>query len=207
LLLILITGIPTLAQKPFMEGTVIYKVTLAANDGKTVSGTYTFYIKGNQVRKEIKLTNGYQDEVVMNCGTNKVYSLQNRNGKKYAVELSMPQMLKNQQKFSGFSLKNEVNDNRKIAGYSVYKANVNYSDGSSPEIYYTKEWNPTQPITYERFPNAKFLPMSFSYTNEQGMVMTFEAEKIEAAPVENAVFRIPPDYKMISYQEYKQLSE
>ena len=64
-----------------------------------------------------------------------------------------------------------------------------------------------QGITYERFPNTKFLPLSFSYKDENGMTMLFDAEKVEAAPVENAVFRIPPDYKMISYKEYKELSQ
>ena len=38
------------------------------------------------------------------------------------------------------------------------------------------------------------------------MTMTFEASKIEAQPVENAVFRIPADYKIISYNEYKEMS-
>jgi hypothetical protein len=207
LCLFLVTGIVCRAQKPFMEGTIIYKVTLASADNKIFSGTYTFFIKGNQVRKEIKLNNGYQDIVLLNSGTNKVYSLQNRNGKKYAIELSMPQLLKSQEKFNGFTVKDETNESKKIAGYSVYKANINYTDGTAHEVYYTKEWDPSQKVTFERFPNAKFLPMYFSYTDDQGMVMTFEAEKIEPEPIENAIFRIPADYKMISYGEYKQLSE
>src|ERR1700744_2066145 len=92
LLLLLFAGFYGRAQKPFTEGTVVYKVTLEAADNKTFSGTYTFFIKGNQIRKEIKLNNGYQDVVLLNCGTNKVYSLQNKNGKKYAIELSMQEL-------------------------------------------------------------------------------------------------------------------
>jgi hypothetical protein len=195
------------AQKPFTEGIIIYKVSLVSSDNKTFYGTYTFFIKGNQVKKEIKLNNGYQDIVIINSGANKIYSLQNRNGKKYAIELSMPQMLKNQEKFSGFTLKNEMGESQKIAGYSVYKANINYSDGTAPEIFYTKDWSPAQTVTFERFPNAKFFPLHFSYTNDEGMVMIFEAEKIEPGPVENGVYRIPADYKMISYDEYKQLTQ
>lgn len=207
LFILLLTAGTSRAQKPFTEGTLVYKVSLTSADNKSVSGTYTFFIKGNQVRKEIRLNNGYQDVVLLNCGSNKVYSLQNKNGKRYAIELSMQEMLKRQEKFDGFTLKNETADTKKIAGYPVYKANVSYSDGTSPEVYYTKEWHPTQPITFERFPNASFLPVYFSYTNEQGMVMTFEAEKIEPGPIENSMFRVPADYKMISYKEYKELTE
>jgi hypothetical protein len=41
----------------------------------------------------------------------------------------------------------------------------------------------------------------------QNMTMVFEIEKLEQGPIENAVFRIPPDYRMISYDEYKELSK
>jgi hypothetical protein len=200
-------GIHSRAQKPFTEGTVVFKVTLESADHKIFKGTYTFIIKGNHVRKEIKLNNGFQDVVLLDCGTNKVYSLQNRNGKKYAIELSMPEMLKTQDKFRGFTIKNETNNNKKLAGHTVYKGNISYGNGAAPEIYYTKDWYPVQPITFEQFPDAKFFPMYFSYTDEQGVAMEFEIEKIEPGPVENAVFRIPADYKTISYKEYKEFSE
>lgn len=206
-LFFLIAGIVCQAQKPFTEGTVVYNVTLSSQANQTFSGTYTFFIKGNLIRKEIKLNNGYQDIVLLNCGNNKVYSLQNKNGKKYAIELSMQELQKRQARFDGFKLANETTDAKKIAGYAIYKANVKYADGSSPEVYYTKEWQPTETITFERFPNARFLPVRFSYTDEHGMTMTFEAQKIDLEPVENSRFRIPADYKMISYKEYKELSE
>jgi hypothetical protein len=207
ILFLLLTCLFCHAQKPFAEGTVVYKVTLESADHKTFKGTYTFIIKGNQVRKEIKLNNGYQDIVLLNCGANKVYSLQNRSGKKYAIELSMPDMLKSQDKFRGFTIKNEMNNNKKLAGQTIYKANISYTNGTAPEIYYTKDWYPAQPVTFERFPDAKFFPMYFSYTDEQGMAMEFEIEKIEPGPIENAEFRIPAEYKMISYDEYKQFSQ
>ena len=74
-------------------------------------------------------------------------------------------------------------------------------------MFYSNDWYPLQSITYERFPGAKFLPISYSYTDEHGIAMDFEADLIEMQPVENAIFRIPPEYKMISYEEYKQLSK
>jgi hypothetical protein len=195
------------AQKPFTEGTVVYKVKLESEDHKVFSGVYTFTIKGSEIRKELKLNNGYQDIVLLDCGAGTVYSLQNRDGKKYAIQLKMSDLVEKQEKFKGYLVKNEAANQKNIAGYAVYKGDVNYKDGSQAEVYYSKDWRPAQGITFERFPDANFLPMRFSYEDENKMTMEFEVEKVDASPIENAVFRIPPDSRMISYKEYKELSK
>jgi C-terminal peptidase prc len=137
----------------------------------------------------------------------KVYSLQNRNGKKLAIELRMDEMLKDQEKFSGFSLESERNDNKQLAGCKVVSGSIRYKNGTTTPVTYTKEWKPSQPIVFERFPGAAFLPLDFFYKDESGLTMSFEAEKVAPGPVENAVFRLPADYKIISYNEYKELSK
>lgn len=194
------------AQKPFTEGTAIYKIKFEPPGQKEITGLYTFTIKSSQIRKELKLNNGYQDIVLIDCGANKVHSLQNREGKKYAIELNMDELKKNAERYGGYSVANEESRKKNIAGYAAYSGNVHYKDGSGMEVYYTKEWFPSLALTFERFPDAHFFPLFFTYKDENGVIMTFEAEKISAMPVENSAFRIPPDYKMISYQEYKQMS-
>ena len=207
LLFSLLTGIQVIAQKPFTEGIIVYKVTMMTADNKEYKGVYTFTFKGTQIKKELKLGNGYQDVVIYNCGASTLYSLQNRGGKKYAIQLSMEHYIQEQEKFAGFHLKTETTDNKKIAGFTANKGAISYNDGTVAEISYTNEWYPSQPIAFERFPDARFFPLYFSYTDEKGMTMQFEATKIEAEPIENSVFRIPPDYKIISYGEYKELSK
>ena len=194
------------AQKPFTEGTIVYKVKLQTADHREYIGLYTFVFKGSQMKKCLKLSNGYEDIVLYNCKTKAVYSLQNRDGKKFAIQLSMDEYIKSQAKFTNFKLKNEKDGGKKIAGYTATKGEVAYNDGSVSEITYTKEWYPAQSITFERFPDAKFFPLTFSYTDLQGMTMEFEAIQILTEPIENSIFRIPPDYKIISYDEYKELS-
>ena len=206
LLLFITPGTLAIAQKPFTEGTIVYKVKLKSADQNEFTGVYTFIIKGGEIRKELKLNNGYQDVVLLNCVTSKVYSLQNRNNKKYAIQLSMDDLQKKQQKFTGYTIKNEAANSRTIAGFAAYKGNINYSDGSNADVYYSKDWYPTQSITYERFPDCKFLPVYFSYRDDNNTVMDFELDRMEAGPIESALFRIPADYQMISYGEYKQLS-
>ncbi len=204
LLVCVTTGL--LAQKPFTEGVIVYQVKMGPDNPEISPGTFTVTVKGGQIKKEMKL-NGQESIIIINCLTNKVYSLQNRNNKKYAIELSMDDMVKEQVRFKGFTIKNEYNDNKKIAGFAVSMGNAAYRDGTTTLVSYTKEWKPAQTITFDRFPGALFLPLEFLYKNESGLTMKFLAEKVEPGPVENAIFRIPADYKLISYSEYKELTK
>jgi hypothetical protein len=204
--LLLVAPVCLRAQKPFTEGAVVYKVLLTGPDQKEVPGTYTFTVKGNHVRKELKLSNGYCDVVLFDFAANSIYSLQDANGRKYAIELNMQEWTRKAEKYAGFNIDNEVGNQKNIAGYTVYKGNIKYKNNTGSEIYYCKDWYPGQINTFERFPGAKFIPVSFSYTNESNAVMKFEVERISAGPVENSEFRIPADYKIISNAEYKQLS-
>lgn len=197
---------PATAQKVFTEGTVSYRVVLESADHVVYKGFYTFTIKGDQIRKELRLNNGYENLEILNCGNNTAYSLHDQNGKKYAIELSMGDLKKRQEHFAGFTIKNETGQGKSAAGYAVYKGNISYPNGNFAEIYYIKDWYPLQPITFEHFPNCRFFPMSFSYT-ENNTVMNFELEKFEPRPIDNATFRIPADYKMISNAEYRQMSK
>jgi len=206
-LFFMLACVPAVAQKPFTEGVIVYNVTLVTTDHGEYKGVYTFTIKGSEIKKELKLNNGYDDIVVLNCGAGTVYTLQSKNGKKYMIQLSISDLEKRQEKYLGFTVSNEQINSRNIAGFSAAKGNIQYKDGANVEVYYTKEWNPVQRMTYERFPDAKFLPVSYYYKDETGAIMHFDAEKIEARPVENSVFRAPADYKMISYKEYKELSQ
>ena len=198
-------GYRAYAQKPFMEGMIEYKVKLVTSEGRPFEGKFTFTIKAGRIKKELKLNNGYDYILLINSMNNTIYSLQTMNSKKYAIQLTMAEIEENQDKYRGFSLKEDRTTGRVIAGYTVFKGEVTYTDGSQAEIYFTPDWYPEKSITFDRFPDAKFMPLSYTYIDENGSSMHFEAEKINVLPVENAVFKLPSDYKVISHNEYKQL--
>ncbi|MCD6013601.1 MAG: hypothetical protein K0Q79_3463 [Flavipsychrobacter sp.] len=204
LFLLLLPVEPSLAQKALVEGFINYKVKLVSAGGKVFDGTYTFTFKGGQLRKDLKLANGYQHVIIINSTANTVYSLQSRGGKKYAIELSMEDLIRKQEKYTGFTIAHEEVRPDNIASCATYKGSITYKDGAAFDVCYTKDWYPALPITYGRFPDVHFMPLMFSL-DEDGVTMHFNAEKIEAGPVENANFRIPPDYTMISYKEYKKM--
>lgn len=195
------------AQKPFAEGTIIYNVKLVTTDNKSIKGKYTFTFKGGQIRKDLSLSNGYEDVLLINTNTGTAYSLQNRQNKKYAIELNMGELKLKQAQFRGFKLTNETANKDNVAGYAAYHGKVNYTNGTYGDIIYTKEWQPASQITFERFPEANFLPLKFSYNESTDVIMEFEAIQVVPGPIENAVFRIPTDYKMISNAEYKELTK
>ncbi len=196
----------TFAQKPFTEGVITYRISLKAAGQPEVSGKYIFTVKGMEIKKELSLNNGYTDVTLINTGTGAVRSLQSKNGKNYVIELAMSDLEKKQEKYMGFTLSNEQPAGKSIAGMQASKATINYRGMPSTDLYYTKDWAPTHPILYEHFPNAKFIVLSWAAT-DNNVAVSLNAEKVEPGPVENAVFKIPADYKLISYKEYKELSQ
>lgn len=207
LLCLLVFAGSAVAQKPFTEGTIIYRVALTTPDNQTIKGIYIFSIKEAELKKELKMDNGFEDITLLNCDKHTIYTLQNRDGKKYAIQLSMDDLHSKQEKYKGFTVESETEQKRPLAGVTVYKGKLRYKDGSRNEIIYTKEWKPVQAVTFNRFPDAPFFPLSFSYKEASGISMRFDAEKMDITPVATSTFQIPPDYKMISYEEYKQLNK
>jgi len=192
-------------QKPFTEGIILYKVELTTPDNTTINGVYIFYVKDADLKKELRLDNGYEDIILINCAKKTAYNLQNSHGKKFAIEMSMDDLLQKQQKYLGFMVESEADGGNKLAGCAAVHGKIMYKDSSRTDIMYTKEWRPLHGVTFNRFPDAAFFPLSFSYIESSGIAMKFNAEKMDAGPVSSSVFAIPKDYKMISYQEYKQL--
>ena len=197
----------SLAQKPFVEGTINYKVKITTADGREFKGVYTFTFKEGRIKKELRLNNGYDDIVLINCEKNTAYCLKIKNGKKYAIQSNMDEMLDRQKKYVGYTLKEENGEVKKIAGYSAQKGDITFPDQTHSIIYYNTDWYPDRSITFERYPDAHFLPLAFEFTNSKGITTSMEADKVSVSPVENAVFVVPGDYKIISNSEYKALSE
>lgn len=195
------------AQPTFSEGVLTYKVWLTTTENQTYEGTYTMSFKGGQIRKELALDNGFHDVTLINTKDNSVYTLQEREGKKFAIQLSMDDMAAKQQRFRGSRLSNEHNAGKQLAGLDAQAATVTYADGSKTDILFTREWQPDKQGTYNRFPDVDYMLLRFYYKEESGISMIFEAEKMEASPVASSLFRIPRNYKMISYEEYRQINK
>jgi hypothetical protein len=194
------------AQEPFLEGTIVYAVSIgpvASGAGFTEhAGTYTLTIKGASIRKELQMNSGYRNVIIQNTNTGTIYSLQPAAGQNYAIQLKAQDVAEKQKPYEGFVQKEEEGP-MTIAGQPCRKATITYKDGSSSALYYATAWTSADPAMFDRFPGIKYIPLTFEYRNDEGITMHFAAEKMEPKPVESSLFRVPPDYKIISNAEYK----
>lgn len=206
LLLLLFIADNATAQQRFEEGAIVYSVSvgpLEGNAGYTEhAGTYTITVKGAYLRKELRMNSGYQNVILVNRNTGTIYSLQPANGQRFAIQLRASDIEDKMKPYRGFSEKAEPGT-MTIAGQPCRKATIQYKDGSSSVLYYTTAWTTSDSALFERFPGLPYIPLSFEYRNDEGITMHFAAEKLEVTPVENSLFRVPPDYKIISNAEYK----
>jgi len=195
------------AQQQFVEGRIIYAVSIGpVSDSSGFSehaGTYKIIVKGNQVRKELAMNTGYENILLVNNTNGNAYSLVNNGGQHYAIQLTIADLKERQKRYEGFTQKEQAGK-MTIAGWPAEKALISYKDGTSSSLYFTTSWQVNDGGIFDRFPEIKNIPLSFEYRNEEGIIMHFQAEKLEAIPVESALFRVPADYKIISNSEYKQ---
>ncbi len=200
---------PSIAQSPFVEGSITYSVSIgpvAGGAGFTEhAGNYTITVKGANIRKELRMNSGYRNVIIQNSNTGAAYSLQPAAGQNYAIQLSVTDLRERQKPYEGFAQKEEEGPVT-IAGQKCQKATVTYKDGTTSSLYYTTAWTSPDAMMFDRFPGIRYVPLTFEYRNEEGITMHFAAERIEPGPVESAFFRVPPDYKVISNSEYKSLS-
>lgn len=197
------------AQKVLDEGVIVYNVSIKTTaNGKTEQnkGTYTFIIKGKEMRRELRLNNGFADISIFNGNTNNIYSLQNADGKKYAIQLSNNDRAEITRKYTGFTIR-DAGTKKSIAGFEATKATVVYKNGTESVIYYTKDIIPGNELIYDLFPGIKVLPLSYLYDDNKGNIIEFTANSVRPEPVENQNFRIPADYKIITHTEYREMNK
>jgi hypothetical protein len=198
------------AQQGFIEGTIVYSVRVGPIGGTNSftehAGTYTLTVKGAAIRKELRMNSGYQNVIIENQNTGAIYSLQPAAGQNYAIQLRAQDVAEKQKPYEGFTQTDEEGA-MTIAGQPCRKATITYKDGTTSSLYYTTSWASPHPSLFDRFPGIKNIPLSFEYRNEEGITMHFDAEKLETRPVESALFRVPPAFKIISNAEYKAMGK
>jgi hypothetical protein len=194
------------AQTLFQEGTIVYSVRIgsAAGSEQVGAGTYTVTIKGANIRKELRMNSGFQNVILQNRNTQTAYSLQTASGQPYAIQLRLEDLMAQRKPYEDFKMTDEAGVMTQ-AGRNCQKATVTYKDGTQSSICYSTEWLSPDQLLFDRFPGISNIPLSFEYRNEAGVTMYFTVEKIETKAVESSIFRVPPQYKIISNSEYKSL--
>lgn len=131
------------------------------------------------------------------------YSLRKIGREQFALQLDTEQLKKKQMKCATFTTQEYTNDIKSIANFKTEKAKLFCNDAPPLLIYYTKEWTINNEFLFENFPFFQYLPLAYDIKNDDGSLLHFELQKIEATPQDNGSFKVPEGYKIISYEEYK----
>ena len=201
-----------LAQVLFSEGVMEYNIQIkSVKDSVDKQGTYLIQLKDGNVRKELKLNDGYSNVSVTNFNSNRHIFLQKINHQPYAVEMTEKEYRKQTTKYQGATYKKEgtwltenVERPQQLTGQ---KWMIKYKDGKDFIVYASEKYTLQYPEIFERSPQLKGIPVFFQITMENGYTMSFRLEKCVPDPVSNAVFRIPEGYRIISKQEYDKLAK
>lgn len=196
-------------QKAFKEGTLVYSVTLDPPDNQEglvqYTGTYTITIKDKLVKKELKMDNGYSSVMLFDEKEHTAYALKEMQGRKYAIQLDLANMEQKWSRYENYLLKEKEADGD-IAGLAAHKGVITYKDGSKKDLYFSKDLA-AEVLLFDQLPGIKVLPLDFQSKGDDGLTMHFRIQKVTAEPLETSIFKIPHDYKVMSSQEYRQLSK
>lgn len=201
------------AQKLLTEGIITYKITISgkvptpANEPsvtETKSGTVTIRIKGDNIRQDLQLEDGYLHSQISNYATGKEIILQSINDLKYAIEINLKD--KEQQNNTYYNAVLTSNKETKtIAGFNAVSTLLTYKNGTTLSLFIVPNYYIHYPAIFDRFPDLKAIPASYDLLMANGFTMHFELAALKEIPVENAAFRVPEGYRIISQKEYEKL--
>lgn len=192
------------AQHNFVEGELVYSISIeSANATQTNStGTLTLLLKGHSVVKILELNKGFKNTLIYNGFKKSTHSLRSIGDKKVALLLESEQIKKKLEKCSSIRVEDLKDESRAVLNFKTEQAIIHCNNASPVQVYYTKTWQINNPYLFDDFPSFQYLPLLFDIKKEDGSTVHFELKKIEAKPMDNSIFEIPKDYKVISSDEY-----
>lgn len=210
-----LTAFPFLseAQEKFTEGIITYNITITgkvptpANEPaliETKSGTLTISVKGDNIREDIKLEDGYMHSQISNYATGKEIILQAINTIHYAIEINLKDQRKHNAPYYGAE-QQAGKDKKNIAGFEALASTWKYKNGTELNLYYVNAYELSHPEIFDQFPELKGIPALYDIPMSNGFTTHFELKSIQVEPVGNVTFRVPEGYRIISRKEYDKL--
>ncbi len=185
-------------QRLFSEGIITYNVYTDGNANKVI-GQYMVYVKGNLIKRYLKLNNGYENNTIYNGKEGTSATLKTIQGTPYALMLTRAEVTDANKQFDGatytFEKKQET-----IAGYASSRGTVTYRDGKKANIAVTQDLRAEDLHLLTMFPNLNGIPLDYEMDNGNTS-MRFIAEKVEIRNINTDEFSIPKNYKIVTKKE------
>lgn len=209
--LFILSSLAVKGQVKFNEGVLEYRVQIK-NEADTIrnEGTFTIHIKEGNVRKELKLNNGYDHVTLTNYNLGKHIILQKFNKHHYAVEMPEKEYRKKSAKYSNAQYYQEgswlhVDDS--LQETNGKRVDITYRHGKTISAYVLDKYYLDYPRIFEQMPEIVGIPVAFQIESGNNYTMSFRLIKCNPQPISNNIFRIPEGYRIISHQEYDKLAK
>lgn len=185
-------------QRLFSEGVITYNVFTDGNTKKSI-GEYIVYVKGNNIKRYLKLKNGYENNTIYNGKDGTSATLKVVQGTSYALMLTQAEVNAANKRFAGAQYDFEKNK-ESIAGYNAVRGSVTFTDGKKAKIAITYDLRSEDPHIVTMFPGLNGIPLDYEMDNGKSS-MRFIAEKVEIKNVGSEEFIIPKNYKIVTKKE------
>lgn len=207
--LMLFTAQQSKAQKPFMEGSLLYNIAIISSKSETneinsLNGaTLQVFLKPNQSRTEMKSSVGIET-TVFDSKINKGFILKEYSGQKLMISMNANNWSEKNRLYE--SLKFTISDDRTmIANYSCKKATASLPDGKSFIVYF----NPDITLSNRSYNNAfAQLPgLPVQYEMQSGNIsFRYTLDKVTYDAISTNKFEAPKaGFRVMTYEENQQL--
>ncbi len=203
----LVSALPSIAQRRLTEATISYDIVINTSNKTPQAAdlldgaTSVIYLKGNSSRSEMISSLGTQATVI-NGKTGEVTILKDYGEQKYMIKMTSTNWKESNKKYEGVSF-TYTEEYKTIAGYNCQKAIGKMADGSTFNVYFTKDLVPVNKDFQYVNKNLPGLAMQYEAFLDK-MMVTYTVSSINFNPVPQAKLDLPKSgYRVMTYEESK----
>jgi GLPGLI family protein len=203
--LLISTGL--VAQRRLTEATISYDIVINTTNKTPQAAdlldgaTSVVYLKSNSSRSDMISSLGTQATIV-DGKTGNVTVLKEYGEQKYMITMTRENWKESNKKYEGIKF-TYVEEYKTIAGYNCQKAVGTLTDGSTFNVYFTRDLVPVNKDFQYLNKNLPGLAMQYEATLGN-MLVTYTVSSINLNPVQQSKFDLPKSgYRVMTYEESK----
>ena len=206
ILLVLVSNSNSLwAKKQISEATLTYDIVIknagqaGAKAETTDKATTTIYLKSGVFRSDMSSALG-NETTIHRTAEGDAIILKEYSGQKLMIKLSKDNWLTKNRKYEGVEF-NTSSEQKLISGYHCLKATATLKDGTTVEVYYTKDIAIQNKEYDPLFKNLPGLPVQYDFKSGN-MSFSYALAKIDFSGIPALKFDYPKTgYRVITYDE------
>jgi GLPGLI family protein len=194
--------IPSIAQKRFSEGTIVFKVATFVDGIKIGEDASAIQMtKGGHLRSEMSSSIG-KTITIFDAREGRGAVIRELGSQKVLVPLNRENWAETNAKFQGLTYA-FLKDSMELIGFKCSKANAVLKDSTVMNVFYTREISTENPEVDSQFGTLPGMVLEFSYTKGNTTVV-YTATSINFDPVPIQKFDVPSGgYRVLSYEDSK----